>query len=167
MTSAMGFVIAVLFLTSSLLAALSVENDADNSISQQGNEEGSSFPKDSKNLNWLQTRKWLIESVGRLSHELNELARDYSEHVEAEKVLSDKQQQQLNRDIASLRADHSVMYKSMEDSNEELVQLVKNVFHYIKHCHKRHHQVRYQHRHRHKRECIIDGIKEHLKFAIA
>jgi len=74
-----------------------------------------------KERNWLLTKAWLIDNINRLRHEFNELERDYSNHVETSNTLNSNKDKQLVQDIATLRADHTVL----SQQQKQIIQLIK------------------------------------------
>jgi len=74
-----------------------------------------------KERNWLLTKAWLIDNINRLRHELNELSRDYNQHVETMSNVHHEQQKQLVLEIATIRADHSVL----SQQQKQIIQLIQ------------------------------------------
>lgn len=74
-----------------------------------------------KERNWLLTQKWLIDSINRLRSELNELARDYNQHMQTENYSAQHELKELIHDLASLRADHTVL----ADQQKQIIGLIK------------------------------------------
>jgi hypothetical protein len=74
-----------------------------------------------KERNWLLTKAWLIDNINRLRHELNELARDYNQHIETSSNNHREQQKQLVLEIATIRADHTVL----SQQQNQIIQLIK------------------------------------------
>ena len=75
----------------------------------------------SKERNWLLTKAWLIDNINRLRHEFNELERDYSQHIENDNTLNLKKDKQLVEEMATLRADHTVL----SQQQKQIIQLIK------------------------------------------
>ena len=72
--------------------------------------------------NWLLTKAWLIDNINLVKKELNELATDYNQHVEASNTLNHDQQQQLVQEVATLRADHAVL----ANQQKQIISLIKS-----------------------------------------
>jgi len=70
---------------------------------------------------WLLTQQWMIDNINRLHHELNELARDYNQHVERSREEQSQKEAEFVRDITSLRADHSVI----EQHQQQILDYIK------------------------------------------
>ena len=74
-----------------------------------------------KERNWLLTKAWLIDNINRLRHEFNELERDYSQHIESANTLNTNKDKQLVEEMATLRADHTVL----SQQQNQIIQLIK------------------------------------------
>lgn len=83
--------------------------------------EGTMASSSNKERNWLLTKAWLIDNINRLRHEFNELERDYSHHIETSNTLNTNKDKQLVQDIATLRADHTVL----SQQQKQIIQLIK------------------------------------------
>lgn len=88
----------------------------------------SSLTSANKDKNWLLTKAWLIDNINRLRHEIGELERDYSQHLQAEQQNSVHKEQQLLADISKLRADHTVL----SQQQKQILYLIKKRTPYFK-----------------------------------
>lgn len=75
-----------------------------------------------KEKTWLLTQEWIIDNINRLNHQLNELARDYNQHVERTKEEKSLKEAEFVRDITTLRADHSVI----EQHQQQILNYIKH-----------------------------------------
>lgn len=68
-----------------------------------------STTSNSDDKNWLLTKAWLIDNINRLRRELNELERDYSQHLDSYQRDQQRDRNELIEDIVKLRADHQFL----------------------------------------------------------
>ena len=71
--------------------------------------------------NWLLTKAWLIDNINRLKRELNELERDYSQHLDSIERINSQKEKQFLEDINKLRADHAVL----SQQQKQIIYLIK------------------------------------------
>lgn len=70
----------------------------------------------------LITQKWLIDNINLLRREMNELARDYNQHVDSSKAEEVRKEVEFVRDVSSLRSDHTILQQTLQ----QLIDIVKN-----------------------------------------
>lgn len=64
--------------------------------------------------NWLLTKAWLIDNINRLKHELNELERDYSQHLTIIEKTNSQREKTLGEDVRKLREDHMILSRQLK-----------------------------------------------------
>lgn len=70
----------------------------------------------------LITQKWLIDNINLLRREMNEIARDYNQHVDGSKSEEVRKEVEFVRDVSSLRADHTILAQTQQ----QIVSMLKN-----------------------------------------
>ena len=70
----------------------------------------------------LITQKWLIDNINLLRREMNEMARDYNQHIDANKQEAIRKEVEFVRDVDTLRADHTLLARNQL----QIINLIKN-----------------------------------------
>lgn len=111
--------------TESSTSSSSHESTTSSSVSSSSSSHSHSSPASisaAHERTLLITQKWLIDNINLLRREMNEMARDYNHHIDANKQEAIRKEAEFARDVDSLRADHTLLARNQL----QIINLIKN-----------------------------------------
>lgn len=100
--------------TAAAAVVINFSNNNNNNNTQAGNSTAGNSTTTNSDKNWLLTKAWLIDNINRLKHELNELERDYSQHLTIIERANAQREKVLGEDVRKLREDHMILSQQLK-----------------------------------------------------